>query len=266
MALATAVRDDQLITKASELGPAGFQLQRPDGQLVSGELVRVFREHDLALIRLPDTRLKPVEWATAQPLALGQFVAVASDQEEPEAIGVVSVMPRNLDAALQGFLGVVPEPDREGVRLTEIQSGTPAAAAGLQVGDLVLQLEGRIYKSPAAFARALSEYSPGDKITLRIRRGDVERTLSVQLGDRTSVDQMLSGQMGAMNQMGGPLSRRRDRFPDVVQHDSPLDPEDCGGPLVNLSGQAIGINIARAGRIKSFAIPAATVQQLLQPQ
>ena len=40
---------------------------------------------------------------------------------------------------------------------------------------------------------------------------------------------------------------------------------DCGGPLVDLSGKVIGINIARAGRTETYALPADVVQALLGP-
>ena len=42
-----------------------------------------------------------------------------------------------------------------------------------------------------------------------------------------------------------------------------LDPEDCGAPVVDLDGHAIGIAIARAGRIKSFIVPASEIKSLL---
>ena len=35
-----------------------------------------------------------------------------------------------------------------------------------------------------------------------------------------------------------------------------LQPWLCGGPLVNLDGEAIGLNIARAGRVTTYALPA----------
>ena len=54
----------------------------------------------------------------------------------------------------------------------------------------------------------------------------------------------------------------------AIQHDSVLNPGDCGGPLVDLEGKAIGLNIARAGRVESYALPAGivreTVEKLLQ--
>ena len=62
-----------------------------------------------------------------------------------------------------------------------------------------------------------------------------------------------------MNQMGNTLSRRRDGFDAVFQHDATIEPEQCGGPLVDLDGRLIGINIARAGRVESYALPLAEV-------
>ena len=64
--------------------------------------------------------------------------------------------------------------------------------------------------------------------------------------------------------MGGPLSNRSGDFPAALQHDSVLRPSDCGGPIVDLSGKAVGINIARAGRVESFALPADQVKPLLK--
>jgi serine protease Do len=49
-----------------------------------------------------------------------------------------------------------------------------------------------------------------------------------------------------------------------LQHDCSIAANDCGGPLIDLDGKLIGINIARSGRIQSFAIPINEVKQFLQ--
>jgi S1-C subfamily serine protease len=59
--------------------------------------------------------------------------------------------------------------------------------------------------------------------------------------------------------MGSTLSERRNGFPTILQHDQVIAPTDCGGPLVDLDGKAVGINIARAGRVESYAIPTEVV-------
>ena len=65
-----------------------------------------------------------------------------------------------------------------------------------------------------------------------------------------------------MNRLGGELSRRAEGFQLAIQHDGVLQPWQCGGPLLNLDGKAIGLNIARAGRVASYALPAGLVRHL----
>ncbi len=67
-----------------------------------------------------------------------------------------------------------------------------------------------------------------------------------------------------MNTMGNDRSRRRDGFAAVFQHDALIDPHRCGGPVLNLDGHVIGINIARAGRVEVYALPAVAVRKVWQ--
>ena len=48
----------------------------------------------------------------------------------------------------------------------------------------------------------------------------------------------------------------------AIQHDTVLQPWLCGGPLVDLDGKAIGLNIARAGRVATYALPASLVKRI----
>ena len=57
-------------------------------------------------------------------------------------------------------------------------------------------------------------------------------------------------------QMSGPVSKRKDNFPLIIQHDLPLPKEAMGGPLFDLEGNCIGINIARVDRVTVFSLPA----------
>ena len=64
--------------------------------------------------------------------------------------------------------------------------------------------------------------------------------------------------------LGGDLSVRRTGFPTVLQHDTFLLPQHCGGPIVDLDGRVVGINIARAERIASYALPAKEIQPWIE--
>ncbi len=61
-------------------------------------------------------------------------------------------------------------------------------------------------------------------------------------------------------EVNGLVSARSNGFSTVLLHDTVLLPNQCGGPLVNLDGHVVGINIARAGRVSSYALPVSTVR------
>ena len=49
-------------------------------------------------------------------------------------------------------------------------------------------------------------------------------------------------------------------IPNVIQTDAPLNPGNSGGPLIDLSGEVIGVNRARSGDNLGFAIPSNKVR------
>jgi serine protease Do len=50
----------------------------------------------------------------------------------------------------------------------------------------------------------------------------------------------------------------------VLQHDVQGTSKTVGGPLVDLDGKCIGMNIARANRAESFAIPIEELREISQ--
>ena len=77
--------------------------------------------------------------------------------------------------------------------------------------------------------------------------------LEVELKRRESVFEEKKTRNDAMS---GRVSKRRSDFPRVLQTDLPLSVRSVGGPLLNLEGHCVGMNIARANRCETFAIPA----------
>jgi len=82
-------------------------------------------------------------------------------------------------AAPRAYVGATGVNDEAGCRLTEVEEDSPAARAGLRVGDVVLKVNGRDIKVSAAFRRWVSEATPGDTLNLEIKRG--EEVLSVKV-------------------------------------------------------------------------------------
>jgi serine protease Do len=64
--------------------------------------------------------------------------------------------------------------------------------------------------------------------------------------------------------MSGDFSPRRSGFPRALQHDILGSRALQGGPLLDLDGRCIGMNIARANRSESFAIPVEELKGLAE--
>jgi serine protease Do len=47
-----------------------------------------------------------------------------------------------------------------------------------------------------------------------------------------------------------------------MQTDAVIKPVDCGGPLVDVDGRAIGMTVCRAGRTESWVLPTESVKSL----
>jgi serine protease Do len=138
--------------------------------------------------------------------------------------------------------------------------GGAAEKAGLKVNDCIIAADGKPIDSPDDLINLLLTRKPGDVIELKVKRGEEELELKATLGKRPA-----SANRGDMqNRLGSELSRRRTGFPTILQHDAVIKPSDCGGPVVNLDGKTIGINIARAGRTESYAIPTEAIRPLLK--
>jgi S1-C subfamily serine protease len=83
-------------------------------------------------------------------------------------------------------LGTVPDfaYDGPGYRIGEIVPGSPAAHAGLQAGDVIIQVDATPIDDIRTFANALRTLQPGVTIALTIRRGKAEQIIPAQLTAR----------------------------------------------------------------------------------
>ena len=76
-------------------------------------------------------------------------------------------------------------PERDGVLVREVEDGSPAATAGLQEGDLLIEAAGRPIVEPDDVYDALGTVQSGATLSLRIVRGADERTVEVRFAGST---------------------------------------------------------------------------------
>ena len=73
-----------------------------------------------------------------------------------------------------------------GAQLAQVRSGTPAAKAGLQAGDVVTAVDGDTVASAAALQSAIDAKKPGDRVIVDYLRNGERRTVTVTLATRPS--------------------------------------------------------------------------------
>jgi hypothetical protein len=92
--------------------------------------------------------------------------------------GFLGVFLTPLTPELQSHFGA---PEGSGVLVSKVLPDTAAAAAGVQVGDLILAVDGEAVAGPGELARAVSAHEPGTTVSLEVLRDGRRETLSATL-------------------------------------------------------------------------------------
>ena len=266
IALGTLVSDKGwVLTKASEL-KGKIYCEMASGEVLESEIYGLDPEYDFALLKLVDAEdgdWKMGKWAGANAAHTGDWVATPLGPDSESQVGVVSVDSRLIPPS-KPFIGIImQDAEPTGVTIEGVQQKTPASKAGLKVKDQILKINDEVVKDITGLRKSLEQFDAGDLITLSIVRNEKKRSVKLTLAnrDKVSSENMRSNQQ---NSMGTRLSGRRKNFPAAFQHDTTLQAVECGGPLVNLDGEIVGVNIARAGRVASLAVPADDVMEIVE--
>jgi serine protease Do len=95
----------------------------------------------------------------------------------------------------RGWLGVSIQPltpelarsfgarDDKGILISDVMPDSPAAKAGLQAGDILLEFEGKKLEGPSDLQRAVGLTSPGTTVRAKVWRDRAEKTVEVKVGD-----------------------------------------------------------------------------------
>jgi S1-C subfamily serine protease len=104
------------------------------------------------------------------------------DVKTPPVRGKAEIAPQTPLEKLGIRVGAVPDDVRktlkqsQGAFVTELDRDSPAAEAGLRVGDLIIAVNDKPVNSPSDFAEAIRGIKSGQMVRLRVLRQSEERT------------------------------------------------------------------------------------------
>jgi putative serine protease PepD len=85
------------------------------------------------------------------------------------------------------YLGVsIGDAAGQGAVVQQVQTGSPAAKAGLAAGDVITAFDGGSIDDAASLTAAVAGHSSGDRVALTYTRNGSTRTVTVTLGTRSS--------------------------------------------------------------------------------
>lgn len=148
----------------------------------------------------------------------GKVLAIRTRMTDPSTGMVVAVggdLAKDIVAELgergvvaRGYLGVSIQPVTSdlasalglehalGAIVADVQDGTPADAAGLKIGDVILALDDEAIETPATLSRAVGSRDPGEEVQLTVLRDGDEMSVEVTLA-------ALPGSEAASGAVGG---------------------------------------------------------------
>ena len=84
----------------------------------------------------------------------------------------------------RAYLGVSTSTGNGGVSVASVSNGSPAAEAGVRVGDVIVSVAGKKVSEPDDVAAAIQDRRPGQSVKVVVQRGGSAQTLNVTLAER----------------------------------------------------------------------------------
>lgn len=261
------------LTKASQLSTgAVIEVEFADGRRARAREVDRDAALDVALLAfdVPNgASLRAVSWAIDASIDPGEVLITPRLDDKPAKFGFAAIEERESEAdQLEGpFLGVQSRPatrselsraaaDR-GVTISRVVPNTAAERAKLKPGQLILAVNGTEVGTPPELRSSLRAFNPGESVRLTVVTGKAANDVDVVLGWREE-----AGEGRRRGNTATPISRRSSGFGSLIPHDTVTDPAEMGGPVIDLAGRVVGLNIARFDRTATHAIPAGRMAEV----
>jgi len=113
-------------------------------------------------------------------IPINMALRVAEDLIDDGAVtrGFLGILPRDIDAESMKLWGLS---DESGALVQTVTSNSPAAKAGVQVGDVITSVQGQKIENASKLPLIVSSYKPGTEISLDVIRDGKPATLKAKL-------------------------------------------------------------------------------------
>jgi len=150
-----------------------------------------------------------------------------------------------------GFLGANTQLKNDQLVIKSVMPNSAAELGGLKTGDTITAVKGLMVQDELDFVKAIGKYQAGDTVLLAGISGDKDFVKKAVL----QYPPQKTGSHPAGLFYGG-KSIKRDGFNNVFTQDATVRPTECGGPVFDMNGNFVGINIARFSRTSTIIMPA----------
>jgi serine protease Do len=286
----TGERDDELLSYATVIDPDGHAVTKrsqlrganvgseawvrdPNGVRHQARVVGVDPSLDLALLEVTGLEAPPIAWTPGAQVTAGQVLLTPRLGDQPPALGFAAIERRESerDPMAGPYLGVMSEAMtkqeaqdagvEQGVRIVQVVPGNPADEAGIEVGDVIVAVDGAPVSGRDGLRRRLLERAIGERVGIELVRAGERMRIEAELAPRPDEGGRRRGPRGAARgNTVTPISGRSSGFGEVLAHDAIVRPTQCGGPVVDLDGRVVGLNIARFDRTATHALEGVRVE------
>lgn len=121
--------------------------------------------------------------SAAEPILSDLMSYETREKVEDSQVGYLGIIPQTVTTDAAELYGMP-----EGVYISQVEEGTPAAEAGLLKGDIIKKIDTRKVSTAEELREQLKYYEAGETIEITVMRSEEgeyeERTVSVTLGER----------------------------------------------------------------------------------
>ena len=284
--LGTIVAKGLVVSKRSELS-GSLTCVMADGSKIQAVVVASDQVDDLALVQMIQPMGEPGKFPAAVKLdgdssvESGDILFSVGTDVNPISVGVATVAPQRIPVAQPACrdcadLGVTVSAQSEavmlqaaklgnewlevqkivGARVKRVYPRTVGERVGMLQGDLLVSINQQWVPNAAALRSIGARVRVGQTLNVLVVRDGALKQL------RMKIDHFLR-RVYHDRWGGGPFSERRFGFNTTIVHDSLIEPSQCGGPLVDVDGNVVGVNIARSMRVATLAVPVDRVREFV---